>query len=81
MELGRASDTLAYGSSGGPGDRTIGLGDLSAGGTSSLSSFLAPDFYLGYLESISLRYRFSRRWTIGVGRGDATSVDVAYSVR
>jgi translocation and assembly module TamB len=81
VELGRASDTLAYGGSGGPGDGTIGLGDLSAGGASSMSSYLAPDFYLGYLESISLRYRLSRRWTIGVGRGDATSLDVSYSVR
>jgi translocation and assembly module TamB len=81
VELGRASDTLAYGRSSGPGDRTIGLGDLSAGGASSPNSFLAPDFYLGYLESISLRYRLSRRWTIGVGRGAETSLDVAYSVR
>ena len=81
VELGRASDTLAYGRSSGPADRTIGLGDLSAGGASSPSSLLAPDFYLGYLESISLRYRLSRRWTIGVGRGAETSLDVAYSVR
>jgi translocation and assembly module TamB len=79
VELGRPSDTLAYGSPSEQLDQSVGLG--GGGLPSSLGTYLSPDFYMGYLEQINLRWRVSRRWTIEISRGVETRLGIVYSRR
>jgi translocation and assembly module TamB len=79
VELGRPSDTLAHGSPSEQLDQSVGLG--GGGLPSSLGTYLSPDFYMGYLEQINLRWRVSRRWTIEISRGVETRLGIVYSRR
>jgi len=81
VELGRPSDTFAYGSSSDRLDQSFGIGGGAGGLPSSLNTYLSPDFYLGYLEQINLKWRVSRRWTIEISRGVETRLGVVYSRR
>jgi translocation and assembly module TamB len=81
VELGRPSDTLAYGSPSEQLDQSFGLGGAAGGLPSSLGTYLSPDFYMGYLEQINLRWRVSRRFTIEVSRGVETRLGIVYSRR
>jgi translocation and assembly module TamB len=81
VELGRPSDTLAYGSSSDRLDQSFRLGGAAGGLPTSLKTYLSPDFYLGYLEQINLRWRVSRRFTIEVSRGVETRLGIVYSRR
>ena len=81
VELGRPSDTLAYGSPSEQLDQSFGLGGAAGGLPSSLGTYLSPDFYMGYLEQINLRWRVSRRFTIEVSRGVETRIGIVYSRR
>ncbi len=79
VELGRASDNLAYsGSSSADLDQSMGIGGTSSG----LSTYLSPDYYLGYLEAFSMRFRLTRKWSIEIGRSiEASNLGVIYSIR
>jgi len=81
VELGRPSDTLAYGSSSEQLDQSFGFGGAGGGLSSSLNTYFSPDFYLGYLEQINLKWVVSRRWTIEISRGGETRLGVVYSRR
>ncbi|UCE88112.1 MAG: translocation/assembly module TamB domain-containing protein [Pseudomonadota bacterium] len=81
VELGRPSDTLGSGSAE-QLERSMGVGGASGGGAPvALGTYLSPDFYVGYLESFSMRYRLSRRWTLELERGIDTSLGIVYSIR
>jgi translocation and assembly module TamB len=79
VELGRAGESLSYGSPSAQFEKSLGLG--AAGASAGLGTFLAPDFYIGYLEGLSLRYRITRKWTVEAERGVDTSVGLIYSIR
>jgi len=81
VELGRPSDTFAYGSSSEQMDQSFGFGGAGGGLSSSLNTYLSPDFYMGYLEQINLKWRVSRRWTVEISRGVETRLGVVYSRR
>ena len=81
VELGRPSDTLAYGSPSEQLDQSRGFGGAGGSLPGSLNTYFSPDFYLGYLEQINLRWRISRRWTIEISRGSETRLGVVYSRR
>lgn len=79
VELGRAGQSLSYGSPSAQFESD--LGGAAAGASAGLGSFLSPDLYLGYLESLSLRYRISKKWALEAERGYQTSVGIIYSIR
>jgi translocation and assembly module TamB len=79
VELGRASDSLSYGRPSEELDRSVGLGG-AGGAPTTLGNYLSPDTYMGYLESLSMRYRLSRKWTVEASRGIETSVGIFYSL-
>ena len=81
VELGRPSDTFGYSSPSDRLDQSFGFGGAGGGLPSSLNTYLSPDFYLGYLEQINLKWRISRRWTIEISRGGETRLGVVYSRR
>lgn len=78
VELGRPSDTLGYGSTADL-ERSMGLGGESA--ATPLRTYLSPDFYVGYLETLSLRYRISRKWAVEAQRGIESSLGITYSLQ
>ena len=79
VELGRASDSLNYGRPSDEQDSSVGLGG-AGGAPTTLGNYLSPDTYMGYLESLSLRYRVTRKWTVEASRGLETSLGIFYSV-
>jgi translocation and assembly module TamB len=79
VELGRAGQSLSYGNPSAQFESD--LGGAAAGASAGLGSFLSPDLYVGYLESLSLRYRISKKWAVEAERGYESSVGIIYSIR
>jgi translocation and assembly module TamB len=79
VQLGRAGQSLSYGSPSAQFESDFG--GAAAGASEGLGSFLSPDSYVGYLESLSLRFRISKKWALEAERGYESSVGIIYSIR